>query len=502
MGSAVVCFLLGRLSGLRPAPAVFAALMLGLSPIFLPLATSFMTDISGLFFMLLSIYALANAALARRIARRIAWLAVGVAAAIVGGMTRQVVFIVPLIVIPYLLWIGRKDRRFRAAGVAGWVLVLIGFIATQSWFSRQPDVVTYPSLMTSLRWAIQTPRANLDRGGRFILTLSLLTLPVSVCLVFLILDACRRRIRLLLFCALVGIALALDIHSHPDLLHWPWSPNVVWPDGILINCELSGQPPAAMPAWFVTLWSVLVFIALGASLARLADFSTRGRNLATTARRILAPRNGDSAPIILAIVGTAYLALLLTRPMIFDRYALPMIPIVAIFTLLYVQRYSGGLRVRRVAFTAGAIVLAFYTAFSLAATRDLMALAHARVAAIHALRDAGVAPTAFAAGLEYDCWTQLQLQGHVNYRFASNHSHPVNPNVGLTPALWCRYRVEYNPTPQTHRSHFVPIRYTSWLPPFHRAIYIDQFLDPWWLTHPPPDGKAPVPNGVDFEMLY
>jgi hypothetical protein len=501
MGSAVLCFLLGRLSGLRPAPAVFAALLLGLSPIFLPLATSFMTDVPGLFFMLLSIYVLAKAA----VTGRVSWLAAGVVAGIIGGMSRQVVWIVPLLIIPYLLWIQRNDRRFCAAAIAGWILVLIDVIATQSWFSRQNDVVTDPTFTVCLQSAMNNPWIGLESTGRFILTLFLFTLPISLSLVILVANACRRRIRLLMFCILVGVALALIVHFHPKLLLWPWSPNLIWPDGVLISDELSGHAPTAMPPWFVTAWSVLVFIILGASLAPLFDFATRRRNLVTLAWRTLFPKNNDAVLIILAMVGIAYLMLLCVcsmRMIFFDRYSLPLIPIVSIFTLLYVQRSFPDSRIRRVTFTICSIVLALYTTFSLAATADLFAMDRARLKAINMLCNAGVAPNAIAAGFEYDCWTQLRLKGVLNSPRASHHSQPIKPELGLTPVLWCLYRVEYTPASDVHPSQFPPVRYTSWLPPFHRAIYIDKFLDPWWLTRPPSDGRSPEPGMVDFEMFY
>ncbi len=501
MGSALVCFLLGRLSGLRPGPAVFAALLLGLSPMFLPLATSFMTDVPALFFMLLSIYALAKAAAARRIS----WLAVAVVAGVVGGMSRQVVWIVPLILIPYLLWVARKNRRFCLCAAVGWILVLSDVIATQSWFSGQHDVVIDPSMKTFLESATQYYSVGLHRTGRFFLTLFLLTLPVGATLVILTVNACRRSMRLIVIAVLIGLGFAWKVHTDPHLLLWPWLPNLLWPDGILVSVELSGHPPSAMPEWFSTAWSILVFITLGASLALLVDFASRWRHWTSVAKRIFFPRPGDAVLIMMAMVGIAYLLLLLVRStltFLFDRYALPLIPIIAIFTLLYAQRASHGLRVRVAAFTTGAIVLAFYSAFSLAVTRDLFALAAARVAAIQTLHDAGVAPTAFAAGFEYDCWTQLQLEGQVNDLRAIHHSRRINQKLGLTPVLWCQYRVEYNPTCETHRGRFAPIRYTSWLPPFHRAIYIDEFLNPWWLTRPPPDGRSPLPGGVDFEMFY
>ncbi len=61
-GAVALCHLIGRRAGLRPPFAALAALTLGLSPLFVPLAGSFMTDVPGLFYTLLSLYALARAA--------------------------------------------------------------------------------------------------------------------------------------------------------------------------------------------------------------------------------------------------------------------------------------------------------------------------------------------------------------------------------------------------------------------------------------------------------
>src|SRR5206468_3356956 len=48
-GAVALTYLLGRRAGLSTSFAVFAALLLGLSPLFLPLAASFMSDVPGLF---------------------------------------------------------------------------------------------------------------------------------------------------------------------------------------------------------------------------------------------------------------------------------------------------------------------------------------------------------------------------------------------------------------------------------------------------------------------
>src|SRR5262249_8942370 len=56
VGCAVLVFRLGRRAGLNSSFATFATLTLVLSPLFLPLAVSFMTDVPALFFLLACFY--------------------------------------------------------------------------------------------------------------------------------------------------------------------------------------------------------------------------------------------------------------------------------------------------------------------------------------------------------------------------------------------------------------------------------------------------------------
>lgn len=57
MAAAAICYLLARRAALAPGPAVLASMTMALGPMFLPLAASFMSDVPGLLFMLLSLYA-------------------------------------------------------------------------------------------------------------------------------------------------------------------------------------------------------------------------------------------------------------------------------------------------------------------------------------------------------------------------------------------------------------------------------------------------------------
>ena len=120
-------------------------------------------------------------------------------------------------------------------------------------------------------------------------------------------------------------------------------------------------------------------------------------------------------------------------------------------------------------------------------------------AAVDRLESSGIPSTEIAAGFEYDFYTQLEQAGHVNRYGIRNPPNSFNPAKGYTPALKCRYRIEWNPAADTMPSPFGTIDYISWLPPFHRRIYIDQFRHPWWLQ-PHPSNKSPLP--LSYEVFY
>ena len=118
-----LCYLLARRVGLQPRFAVFAALSVGLSPLYLPVASSFMTDAAGLFCIFLSLYLLIRAIESPGTGVAVAWLAAGLVVGLVGGTGRQIVWVVPLVVGPYAAWL-RRDRRifvfWAILGSSGW----------------------------------------------------------------------------------------------------------------------------------------------------------------------------------------------------------------------------------------------------------------------------------------------------------------------------------------------------------------------------------------------
>ena len=120
-------------------------------------------------------------------------------------------------------------------------------------------------------------------------------------------------------------------------------------------------------------------------------------------------------------------------------------------------------------------------------------------AAVDRLETHGVPRTRIAAGFEYDFYTQLEESGRVNRYGMTNPTRPFNDFEGYTPAIKSKYRLEYPRAVDTEPSPYGAIDYISWLPPFHRRVFIDQFKFPWWLNPNKPAGSI-VP--LNFETDY
>ncbi|MGD0461775.1 MAG: phospholipid carrier-dependent glycosyltransferase [Tepidisphaeraceae bacterium] len=492
MGCGFLAYLLARSADLPPAWAFFFFLLLCLSPLFLPLALSFMTDAPALFYTLLCLYAFVRTAQSQRAPICCAWLAGGIVFGIIGGMGRQTVWVVPLSVVPYLLLRRRRQAWFLAAAAVGWMLVVADICFSLRWFDRQPWVYLDPPILLGLRQSLRQPGIAFNNLVMVCFTTVMLVLPAA--LPFASASMARLwRLRNTWRGALTAVTiclLSLGIALHPSFGMAPWLFNVISVHGVIGNLELSGHRPVALPLPARGCISALVLASCYFLLARIIEFAFEPGACLARMRGFFA--QPSPALPILAIFGSVYFALMFLRSgqedIVFDRYCLPLIPCLAIPLLrLY--------KPRAIAWS----LLAIYIAYGLASTQDNLALAAARRAAVNRLEAAGVPSTEIAAGFEYDFYTQLEQAGHVNRYGIRNPPNAFNEFQGYTPALKCRYRVEYAPDADTLPSPFGSIDYASWLPPFHRRVFIDQFKHPWWLD---PNRKSKTPDPMSYESFY
>jgi hypothetical protein len=287
--------------------------------------------------------------------------------------------------------------------------------------------------------------------------------------------------------------IAIFLLRNPSLGLEPWIHVTITTLGVMGGLELSGHRPLAQPLLMRGLLSAAVFAGLAILLSRAAA----SRPAWGRWRSFWFPHDRSIAVPALLLFAAAYSALLIPRAdqnWLSDRYALPLIPIAAIVLL----RRSGN-RPSTPPMAPAYILLAAYALYALASTQDLLALARARGVAVRRLAAAGVPPTAIAAGIEHDCWAQLLATGFINdYRLPRAL---FKPDVGMTPSLRPLYRVEFERQADTAPSAFGAVNYFSALPPFHRTIYIDKFIRPWW-TDPQQVRVAPYPPPLGYESYF
>jgi Dolichyl-phosphate-mannose-protein mannosyltransferase len=477
LGSVGLCYLLVRRAGLQARTAVLVTLLFGLSPLFLPVAVSFMTDVPAMFFMFASLYAFARAEELSSEPQSYGWLALGIATGFIGGTGRQVVWLVPLIVLPYLAWVRRQQNWLWISAIVAWALVLGGVIYTTKWFNNQPYVVYQPPLVSELKLAIRRPFWVVNEMLRLSLMLLLVILPAAVPLLLRAsVDTWRGLRRRHILVAALFLLLLATVAIHPSLASIPWVGTTLNWEGINGSAPLPGRPIVLVtPIRFVAAMVVYACVCI------LAGELWGIRRLVRRAAACLGDSSSSKFVLTsLSLICVAYFVLAVVRSAdfdVFDRYLLPIMPWAATVALLWFEQDnpSAERMLRRTMPLAWAL-LAILALYGIASTRDLWALAEARVLATRKLESAAVARTAIDGGFEYNAWTELTINGRMNSRWVVNPPGAYNPNLSQTPTVNPEYRLEYLLTPETAPSEFGSVPYLSLLPPFHKQVRIDRIL--------------------------
>lgn len=476
LGAIGFSYLLVRRAGLPPASAVFVTLVLGLSPLFVPLSTSYMTDVPGLFFYVASLYSLIRATDWPIGKKQYVWLTLGILAGLVGGTGRQVVWLVPLIVLPYVAWVRRQDLRFAIVSMASWILTLGCIVAVMSWFVRQPYIVPQPSLLGELERALARPGLELNLLARFVLMLLFVCSPAALPLAF---QACQDIWRgtqtAKVFVGTLLFAVLSAVMIRPSLASIPWLYGTFNWEGMIGVEPLPGRPVVLTRPVRAICALAVYFVCCVLARELLAP-----RDLA---RRLGYPprdhKDSSLALTAMSLVSFAYIALVLMRAVdldIYDRYLLLLIPWASTMLLRGCGEDEKAKRTIRRTMPYAWALLAVLAAYAILGTEDLWSLGRARIAALKKLESAGVPRTAIDGAFECNSWTQLLATGRMNSRWVTNPPGAYRPGLSQTPSVVPTYRLEYEPTPETVPTDFGSVSYFSALPPFHKQVRIDRIL--------------------------
>lgn len=479
-----------RRFGIHPRNAVFGTLVFALSPIFMPSAASFMTDIPGMLVILMCVYMCQRAAATPDNRSALLWLCSAAVFNVAGGTVRQIAWLGALIMVPSTAWLLRQRRGMKTAGIVLWIFSLIGVLACLHWFKHQPY-----SVPEHIIWAPIYPGIFAHLTAQLLKTflcLLLIILPVSVAW----LPTVHRLNRIARLRIAGGIALFVCfvilayVKGRVDSWLMPWLMFLLAEQASVIP-GMFGITTSTMNLWVRFVISLLVIASALIAAEQIA--SQKPNRLPDSDRR---PASWTRLIWILGPFSFSYVLLLMPRGafnVIQDRYLVGLVPAIIVFLLkLYQERVGAKLP------PVSLVMLAVFAVYSVAGTHDFFAQSRAQATALQMVESSGVPRTSIQMGFPDDGWVQIENGGHINEpriqvpagAYIRTLPGPKilpddcsNGFTNFTPIIVPRYFVFFpwfkdpleSPPPWCFvPANYPPVQYTGWLPPFHRALYVQQ----------------------------
>jgi hypothetical protein len=489
--SVAAAFLLQRTlvrCGISERNAVIGTLALVLSPLYLLLSVTYMSDIHGLFGIILCLYACLRALQASDDRASIGWICFAVASNVAVGTSRQLAWLGVLVMIPSTLWLLRSHRRVFLAGAAA---IIAGFLAIGAcliWLKHQPNTTPGTYGINHVPWLYITACFI-----RFFLEFPFLLLPVSA-LFFLAMPKCKPRI-IVTVCALLATFSFLAVYlGHPrgqlSSLLEPTLRDVPGCDFITIYGAYQSLSQGT-PSLFLPLWvqGLLTIVSLGGVIGLILSFfaprthQRPARETVSTSWRQLGTLLGPFA--------VAYTFLLIYRAIavandqsgvLFDRYSVGLLVVALICLVRQLQD-----RVESRFSLWSIVIIAIMAAYGVALTHNTFALYRARVAMAAALRDAHIPDTSVDNGWEYNLLVELQYAPYITNPPVAPGANPFTQappaptgacttgNGVHTPHIHPLYGVSFEPSTCAGAAPFAPVHYTQWLASEPGTLYVVRY---------------------------
>ncbi len=467
--------------GINAWNSTLATLAIAFSPIFFTLSFSFMSDVPGLFCLLVCLYLCVRALQARTDHAVLGWLAAASLSNVVLGTVRQTSWLGALVLVPCAAWCVRRRRAVLPFAAALWCVSALLIVLCMRWFARQP-YMDKESLFTPFHVGAVLQTVSDSIRGFFSVCLFLLPVLLGFALRFPVKVPRARVMGGIASVLLVGSTLLLVLRHRPVFWLAPFTANALTEKGFNDVPAALGESATVFSTPVrasITFLVVAVILALALCLWNIRQLPARSLPAETDAAWM--PIAWSTLGVFLGPFTLAYLFLLVTRTYFWDRYLLPLLPIALI---AIVRFYQEKIAERLPGTTVAALVV--FALFDVAAFHDSFALSRARVEAATQLERLGVPRNQIHAGFEYDAWTQLEQVGFVNDKRLRNPPNAYQKWVrpahlprectlffsDHTPVIEARYAIAYEPTPcLTPTSQAPPVVYRNWLSPHRRAIY-------------------------------
>jgi hypothetical protein len=437
-----------------------------------------MTDVAGLFVIVLCLYLCQRAVAAHSDRAAVLWLCCAAASNVAGGTVRQISWLGALVMVPSTAWLLRRRRGVVATGISLWVMGILGVLACLHWWNLQPYSVPEHILQGPVT-------AHMVHHLLGILIKSFLCL---LLLLYPILVAWLPAARSLNQSAAIRVGVAVLVLivflwkvRTPDDWLAPWLTHV-----IQSLMRESGEFPGVTE----TPWSLPVRAAI--SILVVASALLVGEVLLPTLRSKSKSASGLDRVMrqdllwLLGPFSLSYILMLLPRglyALLYDRYLLGLMPLAIIFLVRLYQQVTGD-NLPAISF----LMLGAFGLFSIASTHDWLALNRARIVAVEEVHATGVPKTAIQGAFEYDGWTQIEAAGFVNEKRIEVPAGAFHENMRMyrlpekcwhffgwyATAIDPKYLIVSSPSSCFADSTFPPVTFRTWMPPFQRTIYVQQ----------------------------
>jgi hypothetical protein len=457
--------------------ATIGTLALVLSPLYLILSVTYMTDMFGLFAIVLCLYGCMRALQATTDRTAIAWLCFAVVANALCGTARQIAWLGILVMVPSTLWLLRTRRRVFLPGAAATIAGAIFIFGCMHWLKQQPYIIPEDLHLKSFSLS-----AALSQLTYFFLEAPLLLLALTI-LFFPEIRRSRPAVVIAFSVLLLGY-LFLALYPSRVRGSFPLHPVGEWVNAAAIFAYpmLQGTPlmflhPAVRACLTVATIGALSGLIL--SLPRTRQQPTLPDASATLSWHQLR--------LLLGPFTIAYLLLIARGPVVglHDRYLLGLL---LFATLCLVRFYQERIQPRLPSVTVLMVgVTAFY---SIVVIHNTFAFYRTRVALAAELRAAGIPDTSVDNGWEYNFGVELQHADHIN------EPHIVTPLRGYvpspplpagtcpmnlfddTPHIRPVYGISFTPNACYGPAPFAPLHYSRWPYRTPGTLYVVRYVSP------------------------
>jgi hypothetical protein len=473
-----LAFLLQRTlvrAGINERNATLGTLAFVLSPPYLAISVTFMTDITGLFGIVICLYGCLRALQASTTRATIAWICFAVLSNAICGSSRQIAWLGILVMVPSTLWLLRSRRSVLLSGAAATFAGALFILACLQWFKHQPYSIpehllpdSFPVVHTLLAFSYA------------LLDLPCLLLPIVLLFVPQLRKSRPRTIAIVAILLFGYLFLAL----YPSHLrgNFPLEPTAQGNFAHNFTCLPGEEPPFLnRAAWaFFTLLAIAGLLAVIVSL--LQSLRSKSSELSTT---------GISWNQLRVLTGSftlVYILLLVPRATtvpIYERYTVPLL-VVALLCL--VRFYQD--RIHPQLPFAIILPIAIMAILGIAVTHNTFALFRARVALAAELNADGIPNTSVDNGWEYNFGVELQHSAYLNDPRITIPAHAYIPMIPLpastchvtladhTPHIHPLYGVSFDPTACYGLAPFAPVHYSRWPYRTPGTLYVVNYLAP------------------------